>query len=48
MIIIGATIVMRVNHSEMTGKFMDEVVMSQARKHGVFISCFAILEGISD
>ena len=32
MIIIGATIVMRVNHSEMTGKFMDEVVNVPGKK----------------
>jgi hypothetical protein len=32
MIINGATIVMRVNHSEMTGKFMDEVVNVPGKK----------------
>jgi hypothetical protein len=29
---LGATIVMRVNHSEMTGKFIDEVVNVPGKK----------------
>ena len=39
MIIIGATIVMRENHSEMTGKFMDEVVNIPGKK----VWCFHFL-----
>lgn len=46
MIVLGTDIIMGVNHSEMTGKFMDEVMNVAGKKSVAGIQAHSYIRGV--